>query len=80
MPNEIAKPGTIFVCRACGKTSRDRYGDQAISAGWDESCMSNAVLCHEEKQRGCWLPVSVPKAEGGRRAMTPAAMESQHDP
>lgn len=46
----IAKPGTIWVCGACGKTSRDLYGDKGSSWGWDESCMLNAVLC-EEVQR-----------------------------
>jgi hypothetical protein len=41
--NDSAKEGHIFVCAACGKRSRDRYGEQRISRGWDESCMMNAV-------------------------------------
>jgi len=48
MPNEIAPAGAVYVCGACGKRSRDLYGDQAISRGWDESCMLNAILCDEE--------------------------------
>lgn len=44
----IAPPGTIWVCGACGKTSKDRYGDR--SSSWDESCVLNSVLCHEEKK------------------------------
>lgn len=42
--NEVAPPGYEYVCQACGKRSKDRYGDQAISLGWDESCMLNATL------------------------------------
>lgn len=47
MPNQEAPPGAIFVCHACGKVSSNRYGIDAteMSAGWDESCMLNAVLC-----------------------------------
>lgn len=45
MPNEYAPEGTVYVCGACGKRSRDRYGEQALDRGWDESCMLNAVLC-----------------------------------
>lgn len=47
MPNQIAGEGEIFVCSACGKRSKDLYGNQAIDSGWDESCMLNAVLCDE---------------------------------
>ena len=46
--NEVAPEGQVFVCGACGKRSKDRYGDQAISYGWDESCMMWAVLCYEQ--------------------------------
>ena len=52
MSNETAKPGHIFVCCACGKTSTTRYGFETAgpfattkgtaSPGWDESCMLNA--------------------------------------
>jgi transposase len=43
----FAREGTIWVCAACGKTAKDRYGDGTSS--WDESCMLNSVLCHAEK-------------------------------
>jgi hypothetical protein len=42
---KIAPAGTIFVCAACGKTSRDVTRGPA---GWDVSCMQHAVLCHDE--------------------------------
>lgn len=48
MSNEFAPDGAVFVCGACGKRSKDRYGNQKISHGWDESCMLNAVLCDEK--------------------------------
>ncbi len=57
-----APAGQIWVCGACGKTSRTQYGflsdgtsrgadsfpdgARVASPGWDESCMLNAVLCH----------------------------------
>jgi hypothetical protein len=40
-----APDGAIFVCGACGKTSKSIYGDDTKFGGWDESCMLNAVLC-----------------------------------
>lgn len=44
----IAPDGAVWVCGACGKTHKDRYGMEGEgSRGWDESCMLNAVLCHE---------------------------------
>ena len=44
----IAPAGAVWVCGACGKTARDRYGIEGEhSRGWDESCMLNAVLCDE---------------------------------
>jgi len=42
---EWAPEGTVFVCGACGKTSRNLYGERTGLGGWDESCMLNAVLC-----------------------------------
>lgn len=45
--NQVAPDGYVFVCGACGKRSRDVFGEQRVSRGWDESCMLNAVLCHE---------------------------------
>ena len=45
--NEVAPEGQIFVCMACGKMSKDKYGDQQISQGWDASCMLNSALFEE---------------------------------
>lgn len=53
-----APVGQVWVCTACGKTSKDRGGNHAISRGWDESCMLNAVLCYEKKtDEGTWRAV-----------------------
>ncbi len=46
--NIIAGDGQLFICGACGKRSRDKYGDYAIDSGWDESCMLNAVLVYAD--------------------------------
>ena len=57
----------MFVCGACGKRSRDLYGEQRIDRGWDESCMLNAVLCYEEKkfnEEGIYSYVAVPECDG----------------
>lgn len=43
MSNKIADEGNVFVCLACGKMSRDLYGNDPISRGWDESCMLNSA-------------------------------------
>jgi len=60
--NKVAPESQVFVCAACGKRSKDRYGDQKIDRGWDVSCMLNAVLCYEEKsETGFWIVVG--KAE-----------------
>ena len=47
MSNHVAPDGQVYVCGACGKRSRDKYGDNAIDHGWDVSCMMHAVLVHE---------------------------------
>jgi hypothetical protein len=49
MGNEVAPEGKVWVCMACGKRSPDKYGLQAISYGWDESCMMNARLVEEDR-------------------------------
>lgn len=67
----LAPKGQIWVCGACGKTSRTRSGDTMrsdgqvvpdggkVSQGWDASCFLNAVLCQEEKdERGYWVAVN----------------------
>lgn len=54
--NHIAPEGQIWVCAACGKRSRDRYGEQRIDSGWDESCMLNSVLCHDQQSPAILIP------------------------
>ena len=39
--SNIAPPGWLWQCGACGRKTRDRYGEEG---GWDESCMLNATL------------------------------------
>jgi hypothetical protein len=47
--DRFAPEGTVWVCGACGKTHKDRYGIEGKgSRSWDESCMLNAILCMEE--------------------------------
>lgn len=48
MENEIAPEGAVYVCSACGKRSKDLYGQQKIDHWWDESCILHAVLCKED--------------------------------
>jgi hypothetical protein len=48
MSNVVAGEGKVFVCTACAKRSKDKYGDQAIDKGWDVSCTMNALLCYED--------------------------------
>lgn len=67
--DEVYKPapeGCVYVCAACGKTSKTRAGDLAqvsgyvrvSDPGWDESCMIHAVLCKSERdQEGRWVAV-----------------------
>lgn len=43
--NSMAPEGTVWVCAACGKRSRDRYGTKPIDWNWDVSCTLNAMLC-----------------------------------
>lgn len=45
--NKSAPEGQVYVCSACGKRSKDRYGNERISPGWDISCFAHAVLCYE---------------------------------
>ena len=46
--NKVAPKGYVFVCLACGKRSRDRYGMKPISYGWDVSCTLNCDMFREE--------------------------------
>jgi hypothetical protein len=45
--NLLAKDGWVWQCQACGKKSRDMYGCQPISYGYDESCALNCKLVKE---------------------------------
>lgn len=55
----FALKGTIWVCAACGKTHKDRYGEDGEGdRGWDESCMLKAVLCEEGTYP--WVAVDLP--------------------
>lgn len=48
----FAPDSAIWVCGACGKTAKDRYGEEGEnSPGWDESCMLNAVLCDQRTRQ-----------------------------
>lgn len=47
MPHKPAPDGQVYVCCACGKRSKDVYGEHPIDKGWDESCALNCVLCKE---------------------------------
>lgn len=48
MSNEKAVDNMIYVCYACGKRSKDKFGKEAISYGWDVSCVMNCGLEREE--------------------------------
>jgi hypothetical protein len=48
MANAVAPEGQVYLCTACGKRSRDKYGEKRISHGWDVSCMMNSVLVYED--------------------------------
>jgi hypothetical protein len=68
----IAPTGAIWVCGACGKTARDRYGDPGTS--WDESCMLNAILCDETSLvRRPGGPVTKAEPFAGRAALADGA-------
>jgi hypothetical protein len=60
MSERIAPDGQVWVCLACGKTARDRFGLEPHANGWDESCMLNAALCYEDK---------LTRSEDGRRVV-----------
>ena len=47
--NPLAPDGMLWVCFACGKTAKNRYGTgPRVSPRWDESCAMNSVLQPEE--------------------------------
>ncbi|MCB1711965.1 MAG: hypothetical protein KDH96_05695 [Candidatus Riesia sp.] len=44
----LNRPGYIFVCRECGRRSRDRFGKTSINKGWSlECCTKNCVYVLE---------------------------------
>lgn len=45
--DRIAPIGKIWMCMACGKVSKDLYGD--TTPWWDASCVLNSVLVDEYK-------------------------------
>lgn len=60
--NHTAPAGQVWVCGACGKRSRDLYGEVDAMYGWDESCVMNAVLCYEkEHSDDRWVSVIGPE-------------------
>jgi hypothetical protein len=67
--NQRAPDGHVYVCGACGKVSRWRYGfDLAgkndATRGWDESCAMNCGLALEsaiEAPAGWVYPARVEK-------------------
>lgn len=46
---KVAPTGYVYICGACGKRSRDIYGDQAIDRGWDVSCFINSSIVSEHE-------------------------------
>ena len=44
----VAPKGQIWVCHACGKTARDKYGPPNAHPLWDESCALNCALHPED--------------------------------
>ena len=66
MTDRFAPKGAVWVCAACGKRHSDKYGIEGWgNSGWDESCILNAVLCHDRMQvvqQGLieWVPFDKP--------------------
>ena len=73
-PVEVPQ-GLVWVCQACGKRARSRYGMSAKN-GWDVSCMLNAVLCFDEPE-GPWAAVPYPFEKEGGHSM-PAGEEVRY--
>jgi len=44
MSDVKAPKDCLFVCCACGKTSKNLYGSGERASGWDASCVLNARL------------------------------------
>lgn len=70
----FAPKGTIWVCAACGKTHKDRYGEDGEGdLGWDESCMLKAVLCEEDTYP--WVAVDAAPGHGEGAPVADQLME-----
>jgi hypothetical protein len=60
---DLAPNGQVWVCTACLKRARSRWGYDAdkkstvIDDGYDSSCMSHAVLCYAECRDGVYRAV-----------------------
>ena len=51
---KLAPPGHVWVCLACGKTSKTQFGfdeknQNCADRGWDESCMLNSQIFQESQ-------------------------------
>lgn len=46
-PEDIAPEGKLWVCFACGRTQKNRYGGDG--SGWDASCYVNSELVDETR-------------------------------
>jgi len=76
MPDEkdlIAPEGKVWVCLACGKTSRHKYGDEdRWATGWDVSCTLNCDLFDEKdlvrNEHGRVVSIKRPVKEEVRKA------------
>ena len=44
----IAPEGKIWICLACGKTAKNKYGPPDCMKGWDASCVMNSALVDEK--------------------------------
>lgn len=60
---DLAPDGQLWVCAACGKRARSRYGfdsgnkSTVVDPGWDGACMLSAVLVYADKREGKWVAV-----------------------
>lgn len=60
---DLAPDGQVWVCAACMKRARSRWGFDAnnestvIDYGYDSSCVSSAVLCYADLHDGVYRAV-----------------------
>lgn len=60
--DNIAPEGQIWVCGACGRSTKDRSD---LSFEWDESCFLNSVLCYDFDPSKGWIAVTNKQRERG---------------